>query len=92
MESLFDYLGSAAGNELGKKVAEYAKIRKAKFGTKRVENKSYQGIVHMYEHDFLKEFFEVQSLFKGKQEDYTEINAMLTEDSFKQHSDEGLVY
>jgi hypothetical protein len=92
MESLFDYLGHAAGNELGKKVAEYAKIRKAKYGIKNVENKAYKGIVLMYEHDFIKEFFEVQNLFKGKQEDYTEINAVLIEDSFKQHSDEGLVY
>jgi hypothetical protein len=46
----------------------------------------------MYEHDFIKEFFEVQNLFKEKQEDYTEINTMLMEESFKQHSDEGLVY
>jgi hypothetical protein len=80
MVSLFDYLGYAAGSELGKQVAEYAKVRNAKHSTRYVSNPSYTGEVMLYEKEFLDEYFGVKKLFE---EDYTEINTQLTEDAFK---------
>lgn len=63
MISLYDYLGKAAGNELGKKVNEYAQIRKATVGIRYVENPVYKGKVMLYEREFLDEFFQMQKLF-----------------------------
>jgi hypothetical protein len=80
MLSLFDYLGYPAGNELGKQVADYAKIRKAKCSTRYVSNPSYTGTVMLYEKDFLDEYFGVKKLFEG--EDFTEINTQLINDSY----------
>lgn len=84
MVSLYDYLGFAAGSKLGKQVADYAKIRKAKFKTKNVENPSYRGIIYTYEPQFLEEFFTVQKFFQTPSVDYAEINTQLMEDSFKE--------
>lgn len=61
--SLYDHLGEAAGRELGKQVAEYAKLRNVKFGTKNVSNSSYDGIVLTYTPEFLNEFFKVKEVF-----------------------------
>ena len=82
MVSLFDYLGTPAGANLGKSVAEYAKIRKAKFQRREVSNKKYTGKIMMYEKEFLDEFFQVESLFTNSSKNYTEINTQLTEDTF----------
>jgi hypothetical protein len=82
MLSLFDYLGYAAGKALGKRVADYARIRKTKYGTKYVENRAYKGAVHIYEPAFLEEFFKVEKLFTDNT-NYTEINTQLVEDSFE---------
>ena len=49
MLSLYDYLGYTAGNELGKQVAEYSRIRKAKHGIRHVSNSKYTGNVTLYE-------------------------------------------
>ena len=65
MISLYDYLGYAAGSALGKQVAEYAKLRNAKFGTRHVSNKAYSGIVHLYEESLLKEFFETKKILNN---------------------------
>jgi hypothetical protein len=62
MVSLYDYLGSAAGAELGKQVAEYAKIRKVVVGNRVVENPKYKGIILTYMPEFLDEFFKVKSV------------------------------
>jgi hypothetical protein len=62
MISLYDYLGHAAGSTLGKQVAEYAKLRNARFGSRHVSNKVYNGIVHLYEESLLKEFFETKKI------------------------------
>ena len=43
MISLYDYLGKAAGSELGKKVNEYSQIRGAQVGQRYVENPQYKG-------------------------------------------------
>jgi hypothetical protein len=62
MISLYDYLGKAAGAELGKQVADYAAFKKAKFETREVVNLRYTGKVMLYEKSFLDEFFKVQSV------------------------------
>ena len=62
MISLYDYLGKAAGNELGKQVAAYAAVRKAKFDTRKVTNPRYIGKVMLYEKTFLDEFFKVKAV------------------------------
>jgi len=77
MLSLYDYLGRAAGNKLGEQVAAYAKLRKAKFGTKEVSHIGYQGIVQTYTKAFLDECFNAKKVFDPKQEDLTEINTQL---------------
>jgi hypothetical protein len=62
MLSLYDYLGHAAGPELGKQVAEYAKIKQAPKSQRHVENIKYKGVVYLYTKEFLDEFFKVQSV------------------------------
>ena len=62
MVSLYDYLGKAAGAELGKQVADYAAVRKAKFETRTVTNPRYNGIIMLYEKTFLDEFFKVKAV------------------------------
>jgi hypothetical protein len=66
MMSLYDYLGKAAGPELGKQIAEYAKIRKSKFATRLVDNKSYKGPILMYPKSFIAEFFAVKASLERK--------------------------
>ena len=55
--SLYEYLGHAAGKELGQKVAYEA----AKAGiipeTKEVSNPAYKGIVYTYPESFLELYF-----------------------------------
>ena len=79
--SLYDYLGYAAGSELGKQVASYAKIRKTHFGKRYVSNSKYKGIVYLYSKSFLNEFFAVRKLFA--QPDFTEINTKLMSSDYK---------
>jgi hypothetical protein len=64
MISLYDYLGRAAGFELGKKVNAYAYIRQAETGVRYVENPVYKGKIMLYTREFLDEFFRVQEMFK----------------------------
>jgi hypothetical protein len=77
MFSLYDYLGYAAGKKLGEQIAAYAKLRKAKYGTKHVSNPAYQGEVMIYTKAFLDECFNAKKVFEPKQEDLTEINTLL---------------
>ena len=81
MFSLYDYLGRAAGNKLGKQVASYAKLRKAKHATKHVSNPAYTGEVMMYTKAFLDECFNAKKLFEPKHEDLTEINTQLANET-----------
>ena len=84
MISLFDYLGYAAGNELGKQVSEYGKIRKTAFDSREVNNRKYKGKVLLYTKEFLDEFFAVKTLFSNTPtEDLTEINTQLEQDTWK---------
>ena len=82
MLSLYDYLGRAAGNKLGEQVAAYAKLRKARFGTREVNHRGYKGLVHTYTKAFLDECFNAKKVFSPKHEDLTELNTQLSNDSF----------
>ena len=81
MQSLYDYLGQAAGEELGKQVADYAKLRKAKYSTRHISNPKFKGNVMLYEKSFLDEFFTAQRIFVDTT-DYTEINTQITQNIF----------
>ena len=58
--SLYDYLGYAAGGELGKEVATAAGKAKEKIGKRFVTNTRYKGEVLLYRREFLKEYFNKQ--------------------------------
>jgi ABC-type proline/glycine betaine transport system substrate-binding protein len=81
MMSLFDYLKRPAGKQLGEQVAAYAKLRKAKYGTKQVSNPAYKGYVMVYTKAFLDECFNAKKVFEPKHEDLTEVNTQLMNDN-----------
>jgi hypothetical protein len=56
--SLYDYLGKAAGEELGKKVADAASKIGLKLETREISNPKYTGKVLLYPKDFLEGFFQ----------------------------------
>jgi hypothetical protein len=58
MMSLYDYLGHAAGNQLGKQVAEVATSMGIKIQTRYVCNPSYTGNVCLYPESFLSLYFK----------------------------------
>ena len=58
MMSLFDYLGRAAGTDLGKRVYLAARAKGASFSQREVSTKSYTGMVMLYPESFLKEYFD----------------------------------
>jgi|TARA_R110002050_G_scaffold10490_1_gene35955 iron-sulfur cluster repair protein YtfE (RIC family) len=53
--SLYDYLGHAAGGELGQKIALEAAKSKIIIKTKSIENPGYKGKIQMYPEPFLTE-------------------------------------
>jgi len=55
--SLFDYLGRAAGGELGKAVYDKAKSTKQPVQKRKVETRTYKGEVLLYTREFLNEYF-----------------------------------
>lgn len=57
MMSLYDYLGRAAGSELGKQVAETAKKLQETIQEREVSNPKYTGKVLLYRREFLDEYF-----------------------------------
>ena len=57
MVSLYDYLGRAAGPELGKQVAIAAAKAGVKGETRQVSNPVYKGPVMLYPKSFLDNFF-----------------------------------
>jgi hypothetical protein len=58
MMSLFDYLGHAAGSELGKQVALTAAKVGVQTSTRHVSNKKYKGEIMLYPQGFLDWYFE----------------------------------
>ena len=57
MMSLYDYLGRAAGPELGQQVATAAAKAGVKGETRQVSNPVYKGPVMLYPKSFLDEYF-----------------------------------
>ena len=66
MMSLYDYLGYAAGPELGKEVAETATKLQETIKTREISNTRYKGIVHLYRREFLDEYFK-KKVYEGEQ-------------------------
>lgn len=60
MTSLFDYLGRAAGAELGGQVYATAKKLKEKVESRVIQTKTYKGQVMLYRRAFLDEYFQSQ--------------------------------
>jgi len=58
MMSLYDYLGRAAGMELGEQVAKVATNVGVKMDTRYVSNTKYTGNVTLYPEEFLKLYFQ----------------------------------
>jgi hypothetical protein len=56
--SLYDFLGKAAGGELGLQVADAAKEAKVKFQIRYVSNPRYTGNVMLYPKEFLDSYFK----------------------------------
>jgi hypothetical protein len=55
--SLFDYLGRAAGGELGKAVHAVAKKENQPIEARNVETLKYKGTVLLYTREFLDKYF-----------------------------------
>lgn len=57
MMSLYEYLGKAAGQELGKAVADTAMKLQETIKQQDVSNPKYTGKVMLYRREFLDEYF-----------------------------------
>lgn len=55
--SLYDYLGKAAGAQLGADVNAYAQQKEIKYGVREISNPKYTGKVMLYPEWFLDEYF-----------------------------------
>ena len=55
--SLYEYLGKAAGSELGKQVIQKAIQQQVKVTSHQVSNPKYEGRILRYPISFLKEYF-----------------------------------
>jgi hypothetical protein len=55
--SLYDYLGRAAGEKLGKEVAAAASKGFIKLQTREVSNPKFTGTILLYPRDFLEFYF-----------------------------------
>lgn len=55
--SLYEYLGRAAGSELGKAVAAAAVAQGVAIQSQEISNPKYSGTVMMYPVDFLDQYF-----------------------------------
>jgi len=59
MMSLYDYLGRAAGKDLGLEVNKAAMAEGIELETRQVSNRVYKGPVMLYPEWFLKQYFEL---------------------------------
>lgn len=55
--SLYDYLGYAAGKQLGDEVYKASIIAKEPVNIREIANRRYKGKVMLYREEFLKEYF-----------------------------------
>lgn len=60
--SLYDHLGYAAGKELGKEIYQLAIKLGEPVNTRQVTTKTYKGKVLLYREQFLKYYFDEQSI------------------------------
>ena len=67
MMSLYEYLGRAAGPELGKEVATTAVALKETIQEQEVSNPKYTGKVKLYRREFLDEYFS-KKIYEGEVE------------------------
>jgi hypothetical protein len=56
--SLFDYLGKAAGSDLGKAVAKAATMENIPIISRQVTTKTYSGQILVYPQSFLDKYFK----------------------------------
>jgi hypothetical protein len=66
MMSLFEYLGYAAGSELGKEVYNTANKLRETIRTQEVSNPKYSGKVMLYRREFLDIYFG-NIVYEGEQ-------------------------
>jgi len=66
MMSLYDYLGRAAGKQLGAEVNNVAVKLKETIHERHIENPAYKGTVHLYRREFLDEYFG-KKVYEGEQ-------------------------
>jgi hypothetical protein len=66
--SLYDYLGKAAGNELGMQVSQAAYQAGIKPEEREISNPKYTGKVHLYPKDFLDFHFRPADELPGADE------------------------
>lgn len=66
MMSLYDYLGRAAGQELGKQVCKVAIKLKETIQEREIHNTRYKGKVYLYRREFLDEYFG-NKIYEGEQ-------------------------
>lgn len=66
MMSLYEYLGRAAGPELGKQVADTAVKLRETIQEQEVSNPKYTGKVKLYRREFLDEYFG-KKIYDGEQ-------------------------
>lgn len=59
MMSLYDFLGRAAGNELGIEVNKAASRLNQPVGFREIQNPKYKGKVVLYERKFLEYYFNI---------------------------------
>ena len=65
MMSLYDYLGGAAGKELGIEVCKVAVALKETIEERPISNPKYTGMVHLYRREFLDEYFQ-KKIYEGE--------------------------
>jgi len=58
--SLYDFLGYAAGKELGGLVSKTAVKLKEPIQEREITNTRYKGKVHLYRKEFLEEYFRLK--------------------------------
>lgn len=59
-KSLYDFLGKAAGRELGLEVAKAALVEGIVVQTKNVSNRQYKGEIKMYPVYWLEAYFDTE--------------------------------
>lgn len=69
MQSLYDYLGRAAGSKLGLEVAIYARQQDSQIEIRQIENPAYVGPINLYTENLLTSFFNNPNYNKIIKED-----------------------